>query len=142
MSNWKMALPRKTGNTCGTTANRKRAVPPAPVAAMASTGPRPTFSMASAVVFDMNPTERQPSASIPGSGPSPSAATKTRAKMISWVERESTISARPTGKVRSMLGVVVVAASQATGIDRTTASRVPQKAISAVSNSGPRIFGT
>ena len=41
-----------------------------------------------------------------------------------------------------MLGVVVVAASQATGTDMTTASRVPQNAISAVSNSGPRIFGT
>ena len=62
--------------------------------------------------------------------------------MISCVERESTINARPIGNVRIMLGVVVVAARTATGIDRTTASRVPQKAISAVSNSGPRIFGT
>ena len=110
MSNWKMALPRKTGNTCGTTANRKRAVPPAPVETMASTGPRSTFSMASAVVLDMNPTDRQPSARIPGSGPSPMAETKMRAKMISCVERESTINARPMGKVAIMLGVVVVAA--------------------------------
>ena len=98
MSNWKMALPRKTGNTCGTTANRKRVVPPAPVEAMAST-----------VVFDMNPTDRRPSARIPGSGPNPRAETKMRAKMISCVERESTISARPMGKVAIMLGVVVAA---------------------------------
>ncbi len=43
----------------------------------------------------MNPIERQPRARMPGNGPRPRADTNSSAKMISWVERESTMTPRP-----------------------------------------------
>jgi len=89
----------------------------------------------------MKPTERQASAKIPGRGPRPRATTNINAKIISWVDRERTINARPKGKVINMLGVVVVAARYDIGIDNITANSVPQKAISVVSNRGPAISG-
>ena len=96
MSSWKITLPTKMGNTCGTIPNRTTLSRLAPVASIASIGPRSTFSSASAVVFDRKPMERQASASIPGKAPSPSAATNRRAKISSWTDRDRTMIARPT----------------------------------------------
>ena len=102
-----------------------------------------TSSIASAIVFEMKPTERTAIASMPASAPSPTAETKIRPQTISCTERDIVIRKRPTTYELLPSGVMLRGA-EPRDRDRQHAGRasVASVAISAVSSAGSTRSGS
>ena len=100
---------------------------------MASTGFESMFSIASAVIFEMKPTDLMAIAKTPGNAPRPTALTKISAQTISWTLRLITIKKRPNGYKIVLLGVTLAAPNHATGNEKKHPSTVPTVAIMKVS---------
>ena len=110
------------------------------MASIASMGPRSASSIASATSLARKPTLRADTAAMPASGPGPKIATKSRPQITVFTEREATRMPRPTAQVKP-LAVVLRAARNAIGTEKTTAIAVPSVAMWIVSMSGATIVG-
>ena len=86
------------------------------------------------------PTEWKPSASTPGSTPTPSASTKMIAKTRSGIDRHSTMMPRATQRTAGC-GVVLRAARNPTITPSTADSAVPTMAMHTVMRASSRVCG-
>jgi hypothetical protein len=95
MSSTYSEVPTSAGITCGVTPVADSCTRVAPVDTIASRGPWRTSSIESASNFVAKPIVPIDSASTPGNGPSPTAATNSTAMISSGSARMSTRRVRP-----------------------------------------------
>ena len=121
------------GRTWGKTPAQNSCARDPPAARIASRGPSSICSTASANSFEIMPIEWMPSARMPGSGlPSAKVSENARAMTTSGTARVTAPIARPSQRIQ-LTGVVLAAATQATGTEMTAATTVPRMTMPRVS---------